>query len=250
MLVTTSDTWKTATPVDSNTLIMKVVRTYGLQDDEEAKTLALDCLDDTIKEFNRNTYEFNLMVVSGITITSGVEAISLPQAFYKEKQAYLVKTSDSKSEGPLGYIDWATFNRLYGINPRLASAGFPTVYTARNVQEEGQLYLGPEPSSSIAADYTLTVEYYRRIPLVSATDQLTIPAEVEPALLAGAQELFAIHISGADSQDAARFAQKKYITWDGFKEADRKHPDGLNRFRMYPWGRRNSTARPFYIRID
>jgi len=157
--------------------------------------------------------------------------VQLAAGFYKEKLAYLVKTSDSSSSTPLQFVDWPTFRRLYSPDPDVPTDR-PIAYSVQNIEGEGRVYLGPSPSSSTATDYTLTVEYYRRIPLLSETEQLVVPQEIENALLYGAQKRMAYHIAGPDAPDVGTFHGLEDVAITRLMEIDRKRPDGGMRFRI------------------
>lgn len=251
--VSVSSTWSSAYPVDSGKLVAKVARLYGLAEDADAKALALDFLDDAVKELNTRLFEFNVVSQTGIAMTANQSYVQLAVPFFKEKMAFLVKVSDSKPSYPLRFIDWPAFQRLYG-NPSEAS-DVPAVYSIRNMQEEGRVYLAPTPASSVATDYTLTLEYYRRIPLPSEQDQLTVFQEAENAIVFGGQMRFAQHIAGPDSPDVGTLKALATEAEMRLKSLDRRHPDELTRFRLYddrmrgPFGRRRSLGFK-YIRID
>lgn len=250
--LTVSSTWSSAQPVDSQRLITKVARLYGLSDDEDAQAIAKDALDDTVKELNGYLYEFNIVTATGLTLTDAQSHIQLAVPFFKEKMAYLVRTGDGKPLTPLTYLDWAAFNRLYGTNT--TNGDIPQVYSARNMQEEGRLYFGPTPNDDAATNYTLSLEYYRRISLVSETPQLTIFQEAENALLYGAQMRFAYHISGPSSPDVGVFKALFNEALASLRSLDRRHPDEATRFRLPQEGvyaRRYGASRQggLYIKI-
>lgn len=251
MAIVLSDSWKTAQPSKTSKLVDKVVRLYGLTDDDEAKAMALDFLDETIIEMNTHMYEFNLVQVTGITLVEGQAEYTLPTQFYREKLAYL-KDSDGNTGEPMYYIDWPTFMRLYGKQPD--TNAFPQAYSIRNVQNDGKVSLAPSPDGRSASDYTLTVDYYRRIPLASEVEVLTVPQEVEVTLLYGAKKRFAMEVRGADQPDWQTFDELETKTLDRLKTADRRHPDEVTRFRLYD-GRRGGrfSGRRFgnvYVRIN
>src|SRR3990172_8515631 len=133
MPILVSSTWSSAQPNDRNALVKKVARVYGVQDDEDGKALALDCLDDVIKEMNTRTWEFNIIEQTALVMTSGQEYVQLAAGFYKEKLAYLVKTSDSSSSTPLQFVDWPTFRRLYSPDPDVPTDR-PIAYSVQNIE--------------------------------------------------------------------------------------------------------------------
>jgi hypothetical protein len=232
MAIVLSDTWKTAQPSKVSKLVDKVVRLYGLTDDDEAKQMALDFLDETIIEMNTHMYEFNLVQVTSITLVEGQTEYTLPTQFYREKLAYVVD-SDGNTGNPLYYLDWPTFMRLYGKQPN--EKALPIVYSIRNVHNDGSVSVSPPPDERTATNDTLTVDYYRRIPLASENEDGTIdvPQEVETTLLYGAKKRFAMEVRGADQPDWLTFEELESKALERLKAADRRHPDEITRFRLY-----------------
>lgn len=243
--VTVSSTWKSAQPRPVNTLVDKVCDLYGLTGDDEAKKQALDCLDDTVKELNMQVWEFNIVTATGLAITADQRYITLPTLFYKEKLAYLVGSDNSVPYGPLGYLDWASFERLYSKTVGSPSPGVPRVYSVKNQAREGLLYFGPTPSSS---DNTLTLQYYRRIEVPSQNDQLVVPEEVESVLLYGARRRFAELIEGPDASAVVQLYQLYQQSFDKLQAMDRRHPDELTRFRLYGHARQEANN-TIFVRI-
>ncbi len=244
--------WTDPTISSASDLQAKVCRLYGIDatHDTELAALALDLLDETVDEMNSQLYDFNKRVETGITLTAGTAAYELNSAFYRESLAYLVDSSGDR-EPPLIYLPYARFRETYG-DEDWVSDGFPEVYTIRNVQDDGQVTLGPTPDTSAAA-YTLTVEYYRRIPKVSGSeDPLAVPDEVEPALLYGAMKRMAIHINGPGHADVAAFETLEARAIEKLKGVDRRHPDQNMRFQLHGHSRRarRFRDRALYIRID
>ncbi len=228
--VVVAGSWSTARPSSSSKLKEKVAKLYGLDGDTEAEQLALDALDDSIKEINTNLYDFMLTTQTGITLVADEDEVTLASTFFKEKQAFLVHT-DGTQRGPLAYLDLATYRRLWG-DMQIITGSEPQVYSALNAHADGKIYLAPKPSSGIATDYTLSVTYYRRVPLVSEVGTLDIPQEVESAILYGAYKRMAMGIQGGGSPDVARYEllQDKWL--DKAQAQDRRHPDELTRFRL------------------
>lgn len=251
MAIVLSDSWKTAQPSKVSKLVDKVVRLYGLNDDDEAQQMALDFLDETIIEMNTHMYEFNLVQVTGIALVAGQQDYTLPTQFYREKLAYLVDSSGGTKD-PLFYIDWPTFMRMYGKDGTTSAE--PDTYSVRNVHNDGKVSLSPAPDGGSASGDTLTVDYYRRIPLASEVEVLTVPQEVETTLLYGAKKRFAMEVRGADQPDWQTFHELESTALERLKTADRRHPDEVTRFRLYDHrlrGRKGThRSGNIYIRIS
>ena len=234
--IVVSSSWAAAKPSATAKLKNKVARLYGLDGDAVAEQQALDALDDSVKEMNTGLYEFMLITQSGITLTAGDDEYVLASSFFKEKFAYLVNGA-GRQQSPLTYLDSATYRRLWGdMN---VEASEPEVYSAFNSHADGKINLAPKPSSGLAGNYTLTVAYYRRIPLPSTVGTLDIPQEAENAILYGAYKQMAITVQGAFHPDVAKFEELQDKWIDKLQAQDRRHPDEVTRFRMVD--RRNNV---------
>lgn len=235
MIITSSDTWSTATPVSREELIKRVGSTYGLDTDTdtaEFKPRVLAFLDEAVNDLNAFLFDFNKLSVSGITLTEGDETVPLPATFYKESTCTLIKTGDTIGE-VLAYIPYVHFVKLkatrYPTRPDI-----PFWYSLRNVEREGLLYLWPPPNADVAANYTLILEYYRRVPLVSEEDPLVVPREVQSYLMYNAQKRLALHLLGAGHPDVAALNALEEKALHRLRDIDQAHVDEQARFRM-PW---------------
>ena len=247
--VVVGGSWTTAQPSSSTKLRSKVAKLYGLEGDSDAEQLALDALDDSVKEMNTGLYDFMLTTQTGIVLTADEDEYELAVSFFKEKLAFLVNSSGNQRD-PLTYLDLSVYRRLWG--DQVLTNAEPEVYSAQNTHVDGKIYLAPKPSGSTATDYTLSVTYYRRIPLPSETSTLDIPQEAESAILYGAYKRMALAIQGGYHPDVGRFEmlQDKWI--NKLQAQDRRHPDEMTRFRMVD--RRNQVrglraAGTIYIKI-
>lgn len=237
MAVIVNGSWSGATPSPKNELVNKVTRLYGLEGDSELRDLACKMLDETVREMNSWTYEANKMVIEGLQMTQNESTISLPTGFYKESQAMMVDSSGN-SDAPLFYLPWVHFERTYNAT-NTEQTGIPYVYSMRNVQREGELHLFPKPNTDTADNWTLKLEYYRRVPLVSEEDPLELPPEVEAALVFGAQKRMAIHIKGPGDRDVAALDALEQRALERFASADSLSPDANIRFRLIDRSRRS-----------
>ncbi len=247
-----SSTHSSKVPSARQELITKVVQVYGAPDDAELRGVAQGFLDDTIKEMNSHLYEFSKKKLTGVVLTENVQEYTLNDDVYKEHLAYIHHTVDDKNEAPMIHLPHAHFMDQWGEESRNA-AQVPVVYTFRNLHGDCNILLAPAPAATIADEYTLTVEYYRRIPLVSEDSQLDVPPEVQTALVYGAQKRMAIHIHA----DAAHRSVAALHLLEGdalrkLKAIDIHHPDTQKRFRLVDHSfraRKNFQRGEVYIRI-
>ena len=244
-------------PVTRTALVSRVAELYGIDSavDTEIATVALNLLDETVKEMNSHLYEFNKVVKASATMVAGTQTIDLSATtpiIYKESMAYLVETATSRREDVLQYVIYEEFIRHYGAD---TTGGTPTLYTFRNLAYTTVVSLWPIPDVGIASTHTLTLEYYRRIPLISsvaAGTSIDVPAEVETALMYGAMKRMAIHMKGAAHPDVSAFSALESNALEKLRMIDRGHPDAPRRFRLFGEHSQNKISKEsnvVYIRI-
>lgn len=237
-----SSSWSGARPSSKTRLLNKVLRLYGMDAaDADLRQAALDCLDDAVNDLNSSLYEFNRVTESGISLSTEQQWITLNSQFYKESQCYLNRTGQGDNT-PMLYMDWVQFKRLYPENTTL---GRPSIYTIFNSDQDGRLYLYDSPDQTTVDNYTLSVEYYRRIPLVSSLGNegsLNVPREIENALIYGAQKQLSSVVMGPGHPDVRALAGLESEAIARLKQSDRLHPDVQLRFKLAeraynPWRR-------------
>jgi hypothetical protein len=245
--VVVTSAWTSPTPATRNELVDKVCRLYGVEagKDAELATNALSWLDEAVDDLNLGLYEFNKVIQTGIVMTASQPYITLATDFYRESQAYLVRTSDGLKYAPLTYLNWVDFRRIY---PNDKVASIPFVYSCYNYDTDSQrIYLYYTPSTDVASGYTLTTEYYRRVPRISTLgggDSLQVPGEVETPIRYGAYKRAAMHFG--QTTDVGMYGQLESQALERLKRVDRMHPDARKRFKLVdvvpgsinsrPWG--------------
>lgn len=222
--------WSPAIPVSKDDLVDRVLSPMGFiqGEDTEADNTALAHLNAAINDLNTRLWEFNKRVATGETITASQQYVDLPSGIHKVNFVQLVKTSDGVQENPMQYVDWVDYVRMTAtVN---TDDGIPTSYSHRNLDNEGRIYFWPIPDSTTASDYTLTYEYYRRIPLASEEDPLQIPREVQNAIVYAARSTFLL-----DHNDENRSRLYKALAMEALKDAingDRVQPDEAKAFKV------------------
>jgi hypothetical protein len=245
--------WAQATLSSQSDLINKVAQVYGIDKDSDTElgTVVLGLLDDTVRNMNSHLYEFNKIVQDNIPITVNERDVNLNVGVYKESLGYLVRTSDN-TKILLVYLPYVHFMDQWEAN-LFGDAGISSAYTFRNVERDGIVSLGPAPNNATATDYTLTLEYYRRIPLPSEqTEGVDVPPEVETALIYGSQKRLAIHLHGPGHPDVGAFHRLEAEALSALKAVDKRHPDEQKRFRLVDHsykGKRRLNDGSIYIRI-
>ena len=199
----------------------------------------MDFLDEAVQDMNSHLYEFNkrsevkTLVTStqDYTLTGGNAERGAPVVPYKESLAY-IEDSNNSNRINLTFMTWYLFQDR--ANSRAwKGEGEPSIYSFRNMNDDGKVSLFPKPSSGFNGHY-LTVEYYIRIPLISllADNNTTpyVPEEVEIPLLYNAMKRMAIHLYGPGHEDVKGFWSLEMKALNELKALDHRHPDGGTRF--------------------
>jgi len=227
-----SSTWQGAVPSHRSQLIEDVCALYGWDTtDTELRNRVIRFLDGSIKDLNTGLFEFNKIVETGIIMVDGQQWVQLGSNAHKISMVYLTHNSNG-DEPPLTILPWDHFKRLYyqSVKP-----GKPYVATNFNPEREGKLYLFPIANETTVTDYTLSVEYYTRIPLISEISEgasLSIPQEMENVIVYGAQKRLAEHLLGPGHPDVRAKATLEAESLNRCKTSDRSKPGAQLRFRL------------------
>jgi hypothetical protein len=230
--IVVSSTWQGAVPSPRSQLIEDVCALYGWDTtDSDLRKRAIRFLDSSIKDLNTGLFEFNKIVETGILMGSGQQWVQLGSNAHKLSMVYLTHNTNG-DEPPLTILPWDHFKRLYyqSVKP-----GKPYVATNFNPEREGKVYLFHIPNDSTVADYTISVEYYTRIPLISEIAEgasLAIPQEMENAIVFGAQKRMAEHLYGPGHKDVAAKSMLESQALERCKTSDRSKPGAQLRFRL------------------
>jgi hypothetical protein len=229
-------------PSSKNELIAKVCALYGFSTEDPDLTLrAVEWLDDSIKDLNHNVWENTKVAESGIVMTAGTQWVNLSTIYYKESQAYLVHNTTG-DQGPMKFLPWVHFKRMYPSTDT-TQVSMPSIYTIFNEQRDGKIYLYPIPDATTVADYTLAVEYYQRLPLISTLgggDSPEIPEEFENVILYGAYKRAAMHLG--ETKDMNMYNGLEREALERMKQIDSMRPDADRRFRLLD----GSSTSPFW----
>jgi len=228
--------WSHCLPRTKAELIASVASDLGVQSDSELEAKALEFLDDTIDYLNTHLWEFNRVEETGLALTASSPTVALAHLFYREHLAHMVAVDGGRAEPPLTFMPFVDFNRQYGVP---TDEGLARVYTYNNLHHTGQLLLNLVPTTDNAADYTLTINYYTRVPRLSTIDsaaKLSIPAEVEQILKCGAKKLLAAHVDNPSKTTTWAALEAQAI--DAMRGIDRRSPGGGLRFRVVDFVRR------------
>src|SRR3990172_171322 len=206
-------------------LVAQVASLYGVQDDTEMEALAVTSLNGAVDDANMHLWEFNKQEESGIVMTAGQAHVEITDNVYREVLAFIVKASDSTVQQHLTFLPWVDFQRQWGVP---TSEGTPLWYSYFNLHRTGQIHLAPTPPASpstFATDYTLTVQYYRRMPHVSDEDPLYVPREVEQLLVYGGQKRMGMQLQGPSHPDVMALAALESKFYDDLRGVDKRSPD-------------------------
>ena len=147
--------------------------------ESQAKYLALaaDGILAAIDDINmRHVFDFGSRRESDYTLVDGTQTRALETDFLAVRDVQLITASDSTAYATLEYLPWDQFNAMEMTQ---TLTGPPLYWTARNTWADQEILLYPVPDSGAAADYTLRVEYYARVPLPAADgDVIAAPREI------------------------------------------------------------------------
>lgn len=188
-----------------------------------------------IKELNTRPWKALLTAGTNITTSATVKTYDLDSLFYKESKVQRLD-ANSKPELTLDYLDWEQFQSRFDVQ---TDTGKPTLYTLRNTFSDGLIEFYPVPDAA----YTLRVQYYKRIALLSGNDDvLQVPIEFENYIILRAQFYL------LDLFHHERTLEKKASSEESFASlirADEMHPDDFPRFRL---PRYNNPLGTIYIK--
>lgn len=189
-----------------------------------------------IKELNTRPWKALLTAGTDITTTNGTRTYSLDSLFYRESKVQRLD-SNSKPAYTLQYIDWEQFQSRYD---RQTDTGAPYMYTLRNTDQDGIIDFYPVPDQT----YTITVQYYQRIPQLSGNDDtLLIPIEFENYIILKAQFYLMDLFHHERSQEKFAYCENEMAK---LIRADEIHPGDTPRFRL-PMPK--STFGTVYIKV-
>lgn len=225
-------------------LVSQVARIAGGESEPAIRAHALDCLNRIRTRLNKRQWRWTKTTQSGITLVLNTQTYTLASGFSRPSFARLVDTN-SKPYAALEYQDDAVFMRW---NEPQQQTGEPRFYMLRNSFSDGLISLYPIPNASAATNFTMTVEYYARVPTIT-DDPSTIsvlPEEViDVFVLGGRAELMSERQKDKPetAREMAKFdeAEQLLIAWD------RRITDDRSRFRMGP---RRVPLGSIYIRVD
>lgn len=227
-----SSPWQGAVPSRRSQLIEDVCAEYGWDTtDSELRNRAIRFLDAAVKDLNTGLFEFNKIVETGVLPVEGQQWVQLGSGVHRLSQIYLVHNSNG-DEPPMGILPYDHFKRLYY---RTDKTGKPFVASTYNISSDGRVYLYYIPDATTASDYTISVEYFIRIPLISEIAEgasLAIPQEMENVILYNAQKRLASHLYGAGHKDVGSKAALESQSLERCKNSDRSKPGAAIRWRL------------------
>ena len=159
----------------------------------------------------------------------GQQWVQLSSSCFKESQAYLVHNT-SGDQPPLRSLPWVAFKRMYYGT---TNSSCPAIYSIFNMEQDGKVYFDQLPDSDTVTNYTLAVEYYRRLPLISsvgASASPNIPQEFENTILYGAYKRMCAHVG--DENGVRTYATLEREALERLQRIDIMRPDADRRFRL------------------
>lgn len=230
MPIVTPTSWAGSFISTRGQLVEKVCALKGFSDqDPELSERVLGFLDDTIRDLCTYPWESAKAVESSVALVLNQQYVALTSQALKESQAFLVHTTDG-NQAPMRSLPWIQFKRGY---PNNVATGIPSVYSIFNFESNGRVYFDRLPDAAVVAGYTLTVEYYRRLPLISSVStgqNPNIPQEFENTILYGAYKRLCAHVG--DENGIRIYSQLEREALERLQRIDIMHPDADRRFRL------------------
>ncbi len=183
------------------TLVGKVCALKGFsQSDPNLVERAEQFLDDTIRDLNTLPWD-STKDIDTYTLVQDQMYVTLNTDFYKASLVYLTDNTFGDTVG-MTELPYVTFKRMFPrTNTDLHNHGVPSFYATFNYEKDRRLYFETAPDADTVSRYRLTVEFYKRLPLITSVAGDThpdIPDYFENAILHGAYKRVCAHLSDAD----------------------------------------------------
>lgn len=242
VVVTTSGSGQAGAGTGANK-VTEVARIVGGQDESLIRTQALSCLNRTREHLNTRDWRFTKTNAANITLVNGTATYTLPTTFKAISYARLLD-SNGKQDHELRYAADDAFT--HSVTDQ-ETTGRPQFYLLRNSYDDGLITVYPTPDASAASTWTLDVEYYARIPVITDdSTQIDIPEEANRVLVLGGQyELLVEREKNSPIIPLRRLDYEQAIR--DLVAFDRRVSDERARFSIRP------TSPPFgtaYVRVD
>lgn len=223
------------------------MRQYGVASDTELEGVVDEFINDTIRDYNSRTFEFNKRKETITFVANTAEYTLTAGTFLKESMCYLIQSSNSAVRSTLVYLPYVHFQATYADGNYGMITGVPEVYTIRNVNNDGIVTFAPAPSDTT---YKAVIEYYRRIPILSEESPIKAIPEIEVPLMYGAMKRLAIHLYGPGHPDVAGFDSLERQALEEVAAIDKQHPDARMRFILCDKRAAWNQRRALYIKVS
>ena len=192
----------------------------------------LEFLDDCIRDLNTYPWESSKTSES-YTLTANQQYVTVNTLFFKDSQAFLTSATQGNT-APLRSLPYIQFKRLYPeTNVTTNLVGFPSIYTIFNYEKTRRMLFDVAPDTSTATNYTLVLEYYKRLPLISSVSGINsadIPDYFENTIVYGAFKRMCAHVG--DAQGVSMYSSLEREALERLQRIDVMHPDADRRFRL------------------
>jgi hypothetical protein len=189
-------------------------------------------LDDAVKDLNTYPWE-SAKTSETFALTLDQQYVTLNPLFFKESLVYLTHIT-SGNYTPMKGLPYVHFKRLYPMtSPNQTIHGTPTVYTIFNYEKTRRLQFDIAPDTNTVTNFSLIVEYYKRLPLISSTQGETsadIPDYFENTILYGAYKRMCAHLG--DDSGVQVYSGLEREALERLQRIDIMHPDAERRFRL------------------
>ena len=242
VVVTSSGSGQTGAGSGANK-VTEVARIVGGQDENSIRAQALSCINRVRMELNMHDWRFMKTNASNITLVNGTATYTLPTNLKAICYARLLDTA-GKQDHELTYVSDDIFTKWIRDQEH---TGQPIYYNARNAFGDGLISVYPVPDASAATTWTLDVEYFKRIPVITDdATQIDVPEEVNLVLAVGGQMYLLEERDKSSPVLPAKIGEYGRVFGE-LRAMDRRVHDERPRFRI---GSARQTLGTLYIKIQ
>jgi hypothetical protein len=185
-----------------------------------------------VRELNTLPWE-STKDLAAYTLVLDQMYVTLDTNFYKSSLVYLTNLTTGDT-CPMTEIPYVPFKRqFWRTNTDLSNHGTPRFYTFFNYEKTRRILFDCAPDSTAVSTYNLTVEYYKRLPLITSAigdNHPDIPDYLENVILNGAYKRLCAHLSDGDGMKIYAALEKEAL--EHARRIDIMQPDADHRFRL------------------
>jgi len=195
----------------------------------------------------KHNFRFLRKTDTDITLVAADTTYGVASDFFGAHVVQLVDATDSKPRYTLRYEPWGAF---HNVIQRQTDTGRPTIWTQRNVFADGEIRVYPEPDAGAVSDYKLRINYFRRLPIPTADDDvIAAPLGIDPVLcMFGRAWVLETHDAKNSRKIERHWAFYERLLGD-FKASTNRENDEMLQFRLAV-DARDALDTDLYIKVS